>query len=115
MAPCDTHTHMHTCTHTRAHVHTHTCTRAHTHTQVYLEPLRRPQVAGLTDPNLVRDIFYQIPEICSLHERFLAQVTQRVEYWHPLQKIGDIFVNTVSLFSHDDYNRDTLTLGKSTT
>ncbi len=78
---------------------THTRTHAHTHTQVYLEPLKRPQVAGLTDANLVRDIFYQIPEICSLHERFLAQLSQRVEHWHPLQKIGDIFVNTVSVIA----------------
>jgi len=64
--------------------------------KVYFEPLKRPQAAGLADPSLVKDIFYLIPEIYSLHERFLQQVAQRVEHWHPLQRIGDIFVNTVS-------------------
>ena len=64
--------------------------------QVYLEPLKKPQAFGMIDSSLVRDIFYQIPEICSLHERFLLQISQRTERWHPLQKIGDVFVNTVS-------------------
>ena len=64
--------------------------------QVYFEPLKRPQAAGLADPSLVKDIFYLIPEIYSLHEKFLQQVIQRVEHWHPLQRIGDLFVNTVS-------------------
>jgi hypothetical protein len=64
--------------------------------KVYLEPLKRPQAFGLIDSSLVGDIFYQIPEICSLHERFLLQISQRTDHWHPLQKIGDVFVNTVS-------------------
>jgi hypothetical protein len=64
--------------------------------KVYLEPLKKPQAFGMIDSSLVRDIFYQIPEICSLHERFLLQISQRTERWHPLQKIGDVFVNTFS-------------------
>ena len=64
--------------------------------KVYLEPLKKPQAFGMIDSSLVRDIFYQIPEICGLHERFLLQISQRTERWHPLQKIGDVFVNTVS-------------------
>ncbi|CAI8041525.1 Rho guanine nucleotide exchange factor 17 [Geodia barretti] len=64
--------------------------------KVYLEPLKKPQAFGMIDSSLVRDIFYQIPEICGLHERFLLQISQRTERWHPLQKIGDVFVNTFS-------------------
>ena len=63
--------------------------------QVYYEPLKRPQAAALVEPSLVEDIFYQIPEICSLHEHFLHQLNERVEHWDTQRKIGDIFVNTV--------------------
>ena len=51
----------------------------------------------LADPSLVHDIFYQIPEICSLHEKFLQHVSARVDKWSTEQKIGDVFVNTVSI------------------
>ncbi len=63
--------------------------------QVYYDPLRRPQATALVDPALVKEIFHQIPEICSVHEHFLKQLTQRVEHWDADRKIGDIFVNTV--------------------
>ena len=63
--------------------------------QVYYEPLKRPQAAALVDSSLVGEIFYQIPEICSIHERFLQQLTVRVRHWDPEKKIGDVFVNTV--------------------
>lgn len=62
---------------------------------MYYEPLKRPQAAALVDSNLVREIFYQIPEICSIHERFLQQLTVRVKHWDSEKKIGDVFVNTV--------------------
>jgi len=63
--------------------------------QVYYEPLRRPQAAALVNSSLVGEIFYQIPEICSIHERFLQQLTVRVRHWDAEKKIGDVFVNTV--------------------
>lgn len=64
---------------------------------MYYEPLRRPQAAALVDSTLVREIFYQIPEICSIHERLLQQLTVRVNRWDSERKIGDIFVNTVRM------------------
>ncbi len=64
---------------------------------MYYDPLRCPQAKELVDPSLVKEIFHQIPEICSIHEHFLKQLTQRVEHWDAERKIGDIFVNTVSL------------------
>lgn len=64
--------------------------------QVYYEPLKRPGVT-LVEPYLVKDIFYQIPELCSLHELFLHQLSGRVQHWDAEGKIGDIFVNTVSM------------------
>ena len=73
-------------------------TYVYTFLQVYLEPLNRSQAAGIADPSLVKDIFYQIPEIHNLHERFLYRLRDRVEHWDGNQKIGDIFVNTVSVF-----------------
>lgn len=45
----------------------------------------------------MKDIFYLIPEICSLHEHFLQQLTERVKHWDDAdRKIGDVFVDTVS-------------------
>ena len=64
--------------------------------QVYYEPLKHPKAAALVEPGLVRDIFYQIPEICSVHQHFLQQLIERVEHWDSERKIGDIFINTVS-------------------
>lgn len=74
------------------------CSEAHSAVptpQVYYEPLKRPQAVALAEPSLVKDIFFQIPEICSLHERFLQQLTERVEHWDAEKKVGDILVNTV--------------------
>ena len=65
--------------------------------QVYYEPLKRPHATTLVDSNLVREIFYQIPEICSIHERLLQQLTVRINCWDSQTKIGDIFVNTVCI------------------
>ncbi len=62
---------------------------------MYYEPLKRPQAAALVDSSLVGEIFYQIPEICSIHERFLQQLSVRVKHWDSEKKIGDIFVGTV--------------------
>ena len=44
---------------------------------------------------LLNEIFSHIPEICTLHEKFLQEIRERVERWHHMQKIGDILVNTV--------------------
>lgn len=63
---------------------------------MYYDPLRGPQAGALVDPALVKEIFHQIPEICSVHEQFLQQLSERVEHWDAERKIGDIFVNTVS-------------------
>lgn len=63
---------------------------------MYHEPLKRQQATALVEPSLVKDIFYQIPEICSVHECFLEQLVERVDHWDADRKIGDILVNTVS-------------------
>lgn len=65
--------------------------------QVYFEPLKKPRTPTLIDAGQVDVIFYQIPNLQSCHESFLQQLTDRVSDWHNQQKIGDIFVNQVSL------------------
>ena len=42
------------------------------------------------------EMFYQIPEILFCHESFLEQLQLKGKDWHDKQKIGDIFVSSVS-------------------
>lgn len=55
----------------------------------------------LVDTNLMEEIFFQIPEILSHHETFLELLKERLSNWDSKQKIGDVFVECVSL---DYYN-----------
>ena len=52
------------------------------------------------------NVFYQIPEIYALHHRFLQQISARVEQWHSLEQIGDIFVDNVSVGSRTERRRE---------
>ena len=61
--------------------------------KVYFEPLKS---SSLIEGSLLKDIFSHIPEICAIHETFLQEVSERVEKWHHMQKIGDILINTFS-------------------
>ena len=62
------------------------------HLQVYFESLKS---SSLIEGSLLKDIFSHIPEICAIHEKFLQEVSERIEKWHHMQKIGDILINTV--------------------
>ena len=56
------------------------------------------------DTAQVDEMFYQIPEILLCHEFFLQQLQARVNEWHDKQKIGDIFVSTVTILNINWYN-----------
>ncbi|CAM9520972.1 unnamed protein product, partial [Lampetra fluviatilis] len=64
--------------------------------QGYLGPLKQAESAGLCDPALVDDMFFQIPEILEHHERFLEQLTGCVQCWHERQTVGDIIIESFS-------------------
>ena len=44
---------------------------------------------------VVKEIFFQIPELHLWHKNFLSQVKERVENWDPMGKIGELFVTSV--------------------
>lgn len=60
-----------------------------------MEPLQRHQGAVL-EAGAISDIFYQVPQICSLHETFVSQLCERRDKWQELETIGDLFVSHVS-------------------
>jgi len=59
-------------------------------------PLQQPQTPMLLGLSVVKEIFFQIPELHLWHKNFLTQVKERVENWHSMGKIGDLFVASVS-------------------
>ncbi|XP_065667307.1 MATH and LRR domain-containing protein PFE0570w isoform X2 [Hydra vulgaris] len=60
----------------------------------FSEPLKRPENSSVIEPNVVDEIFYQIPEILEHHEIFLSQLTDRVNAWDNNQVVGDLFVTS---------------------
>ena len=60
-----------------------------------MEPLQRHQGAVL-EAEMISDIFYQVPQICNLHENFFSQLGERRDSWQGLTTIGDLFVSHVS-------------------
>ncbi|XP_041850560.1 rho guanine nucleotide exchange factor 17-like [Melanotaenia boesemani] len=64
--------------------------------QGYMRPLKQPDGGSLVDPQLVDEMFYQIPEILEHHEQFLEQVSCCVSQWHDRQTIGDILIQSFS-------------------
>ena len=62
----------------------------------YLNQLKSPENAGIIDSTTVDEIFYMVPAILSIHERFLEELRRRLDSWDPLQKVGDAFVDVFS-------------------
>lgn len=63
--------------------------------QKYLNQLKSPENAGLVDTQTVDEIFFMVPAILNIHERFLEELRRRLDAWDPMQKIGDAFVDVV--------------------
>lgn len=64
--------------------------------QGYMKPLKQPENSCLCDPALVDEIFDQIPELLEHHEQFLEQVSDCVQSWHEMQKVGEVLVQSFS-------------------
>ncbi|KAK3925866.1 Rho guanine nucleotide exchange factor 17, partial [Frankliniella fusca] len=59
----------------------------------YMQPLKKPENAGMVDSELVEQIFYQVPAILALHREFLDDLQKRLENWDVQQKVGDVLLN----------------------
>lgn len=64
--------------------------------QKYANPLRQPESATLVDIQTVDEIFYMVPSILNIHEKFLEELGKRLEEWDPMQRIGDAYYEVVS-------------------
>lgn len=63
--------------------------------QEYQKPLLEPQ-NWILSPRKVRHIFYRMQEIHQCHSMFQIALASRVAEWDHSEKIGDLFVASVS-------------------
>lgn len=66
-------------------------------TQKYLNPLKSQENAALIEAQTVDEVFLMVPNILHVHQQFLDELRGRLEVWEPSQRIGDAFVQVVSL------------------
>ncbi|KAH8399046.1 hypothetical protein KR215_001287, partial [Drosophila sulfurigaster] len=62
----------------------------------YLKVLKSPEHAGMIDTRTVDEIFFMVPDILEIHEKFLGELKQRLDDWDIQQKVGDAFIETFS-------------------
>ncbi|EDW38056.1 GL12238 [Drosophila persimilis] len=62
----------------------------------YLKVLKAPEHAGMIDTRTVDEIFFMVPDILEIHERFLGDLKHRLDDWDVQQKVGDAFMDTFS-------------------
>uniref|UniRef100_A0A182MJZ1 DH domain-containing protein n=1 Tax=Anopheles culicifacies TaxID=139723 RepID=A0A182MJZ1_9DIPT len=62
----------------------------------YLNQLKSPENSGLVDAQTVDEIFFMVPAILNIHERFLEELRRRLDSWDKMQMIGDAFVDVFS-------------------
>ncbi|XP_068156307.1 LOW QUALITY PROTEIN: uncharacterized protein [Drosophila tropicalis] len=62
----------------------------------YLKVLKAPEHAGMIDTRTVDEIFFMVPDILEIHEKFLGELKQRLDDWDIQQKVGDAFMDTFS-------------------
>lgn len=62
----------------------------------YLKVLKTPEHAGMIDSRTVDEIFFMVPDILEIHEKFLSELKSRLDSWDSQQKVGDAFLETVS-------------------
>ncbi|XP_032585303.1 uncharacterized protein LOC6572289 isoform X2 [Drosophila mojavensis] len=62
----------------------------------YLKVLKSPEHAGMIDTRTVDEIFFMVPDILEIHEKFLAELKHRLDDWDMQQKVGDAFIETFS-------------------
>lgn len=62
----------------------------------YFKVLKTPEHAGMIDSRTVDEIFFMVPDILEIHEKFLTELKSRLDSWDSQQKVGDAFIETVS-------------------
>ncbi|XP_055853604.1 rho guanine nucleotide exchange factor 17 isoform X2 [Episyrphus balteatus] len=62
----------------------------------YLNVLKSPEYAGMIESKTVDEIFFMVPDILAIHEKFLKELKKRLDTWVPDQKVGDAFVEIFS-------------------
>ncbi|XP_017090454.2 rho guanine nucleotide exchange factor 17 isoform X2 [Drosophila bipectinata] len=62
----------------------------------YLKVLKAPEHAGMIDTRTVDEIFFMVPDILEIHEKFLGDLKNRLDDWDTSQKVGDAFMETFS-------------------
>lgn len=45
---------------------------------------------------MVDEIFFMVPSILNIHEKFLEELKKRLDAWDPQQRIGDAYYDVVS-------------------
>uniref|UniRef100_T1GAN9 DH domain-containing protein n=1 Tax=Megaselia scalaris TaxID=36166 RepID=T1GAN9_MEGSC len=50
----------------------------------------------MIDSRTVDEIFFMVPDILEIHEKFLAELKARLDSWDSQQKVGDAFIETFS-------------------
>lgn len=50
----------------------------------------------MIDTRTVDEIFFMVPDILEIHEKFLVELKRRLDDWDVQQKVGDAFIETVS-------------------
>ncbi|XP_050727403.1 uncharacterized protein LOC127004096 isoform X2 [Eriocheir sinensis] len=62
----------------------------------YQQTLKSPEYSAIIDSNLVDDIFFMVPEIHAIHERFLEELRQRQEARDASLCVGDLLLQMVN-------------------
>ncbi len=64
--------------------------------QKYLNPLKLPENSGVIEAEVADEIFFMVPSILSIHERFLDELKKRLDNWDGNQKVGGVYIDVVS-------------------
>ncbi|CRL02246.1 CLUMA_CG015133, isoform A [Clunio marinus] len=57
----------------------------------YLNPLKLPENSAIVDLQTVDEIFFMVPSILNIHEKFLEELKKRLDSWDALQRVGDAY------------------------
>lgn len=64
----------------------------------YFRVLKSPEHVGIVEPRTVDEIFFMVPDILEIHEKFLEELRSRLNNWDTQQRVGDAFMDTVRFY-----------------
>lgn len=65
--------------------------------QKYLNPLKLPENSGIIEAEVADEIFFMVPSILNIHERFLDELKKRLDNWDGSQRVSGVYIDVVSL------------------